>query len=113
MDNVAAACEFARVSSRAAAGIEDLRSRQNLPVNQLGGDHGAFLLDWPVTEQIEGPGVFSVERTTKGVIHLDVVSGPKGPHQMPAASPPRKPSRILVIRMPRLPATGRRQDSEP
>jgi len=30
MDNVAAACELARVSSRPAAGVEDVRSRQNL-----------------------------------------------------------------------------------
>ena len=74
MDNVAAACEFARVSSRPAAGIEDLRSRQNRPANEPGGDHAAFLLDRPVNEQIERPGVFSVERTTKSLIHL----GPTG-----------------------------------
>jgi hypothetical protein len=72
MDNVAAACEFARVSSRPAAGIEDLRSRQNPAANKPGGDHGAFLLDRPVNDQIERPGVFSVEGTTKGVIHLDL-----------------------------------------
>ena len=71
MDNVAATCEFARVSSRPAAGIENHRSRHNLPANEPGGDRSAFLLDRPVNEQIERPGVFSVERTTQGLIHLD------------------------------------------
>src|SRR6185436_9064067 len=61
MDDVAAACEFARVSSCPAAGIEDLRSRQKLPANKPGGNRAAFLLDRPVDEQIERPSVFSVE----------------------------------------------------
>jgi hypothetical protein len=63
MDNVAAACEFAGVSSRPAAGIEDRRSRQNLPAHKPGGDHAAFLPDRPVNQQIERPCVFGVERT--------------------------------------------------
>jgi hypothetical protein len=70
MDNVAATREFARVSSRPAAGIENLRSRQNPPANKPGGDHGAFFLDRPVNEQIERPGVFSVERTAKRLVHF-------------------------------------------
>jgi hypothetical protein len=68
-DDVAAACKLARVSSRPAAGIEELRSRQNVPADKPGRDPPAFLFDRPVDEQIERPGVFSIERATKDLIH--------------------------------------------
>ena len=74
MDHVAAACEFARVSSRPAAGIEDLRSGQNPPANKPGDDHAALLLDRAVNQQIECPSVFSVERTANRLVHF----GPTG-----------------------------------
>jgi hypothetical protein len=76
MDNVATACQFTGVSARPAAGIEDRRSWQNLPVHKPGGHHGAFFLDRPVNEQIERPRVLSVERARKGLTHLDVVFAP-------------------------------------
>ena len=70
MDNVAAACEFARVPPGPAARIADERSRQNVAVNEPRRDDGAFLPDGPVDDQIEGPRVFGIERTMERILHL-------------------------------------------
>ncbi len=69
MNDVAPPRELDRVPTRPAAGIKDCRARPNATFYQPRGDRGAFFTDRPIDEEVERPGVFGVERTTRDLVH--------------------------------------------
>ncbi len=75
MKDVSAPREFDRVPACPAAGVENLRAGQDATVYQPRGNHGAFFTNRPIDEEVECPGIFGVERTTRGLVHHVVFVG--------------------------------------
>ena len=69
MDVIAAPRELDGVAPGCTAGIEQWRPGKDAAVDEPGGDDRTFLAHRPVDEQVERPGVLSVERPTGGPGH--------------------------------------------
>lgn len=73
MSHVPSTRELDRVPTCPAAAIKDLRARPDAAVDQPPGDHGAFLANGSIDEEVERPGVLCVERATHDLVHRNVV----------------------------------------
>ena len=71
MNRVAPPRELERVPPRSAAGVKDLRARQDAAIDQPRGNHGAFFSNRPIDEKVERPRVLGVERTTRDLVHTE------------------------------------------